>query len=70
MPYNDFSLETVSSILGVNADPADLFPHVEPIPVPVWLREMLDQAGREGRAPEGEGVSADAGGGARSAVTL
>jgi hypothetical protein len=43
MPYNDFSLESVSSVLGVNAGPADLFPHVEPVPVPAWLREMLDR---------------------------
>jgi hypothetical protein len=46
MPYDDFSLETASSILGVSAGPADLFPHVEPVPVPAWLREMLDRGMR------------------------
>jgi hypothetical protein len=28
MPYNDFSLETVTSVLGVSAGPADLFPDI------------------------------------------
>src|SRR5438105_10048123 len=47
MPYNDFSLETISSVLGVNAGPADLFPNLEPVPVPSWLREMLDRGLRQ-----------------------
>src|SRR5262245_29725933 len=41
MPYNDFSLETVSSVLGTNAGPADLFPNLAPLPVPSWLQDLL-----------------------------
>lgn len=47
MPYNDFSLETVSSALGVSAGPADLFPNLDPVPVPLWLREMIDRGMRQ-----------------------
>src|SRR6516164_11721250 len=47
MPYNDFSLETVSSVLGVSAGPADLFPNLDPVPVPSWLRDMLDRGMRQ-----------------------
>ena len=47
MPYADFSLETISTILGVSADPADLFPALPPCPVPQWLREMLDRGIRQ-----------------------
>jgi hypothetical protein len=47
MPYNDFSLETVSSVLGVSAGPADLFPNLDPVAVPAWLREMLDRGLRQ-----------------------
>src|SRR5207237_6089567 len=47
MPYNDFSLETVASVLGVSAGPADLFPNLEPVGVPAWLREMLDRGMRQ-----------------------
>jgi len=34
MAYNDFSLETVTSVLGVSAGPADLFPNLTAAPVP------------------------------------
>ncbi len=47
MSYNDFSLETISSVLGVSAGPADLFPHLDPAPVPPWLRDMLDRGMRQ-----------------------
>lgn len=43
MSYNEFSLDTVSTVLGVSVGPADLFPDLEPVPVPAWLREMLDR---------------------------
>jgi hypothetical protein len=47
MSYNDFTVETVASVLGVNAGPADLFPNLTPVPIPVWLREMLDRGMRQ-----------------------
>ena len=47
MPYNDFSLETVSNVLGVSVGPIDLFEPLEPLPVPGWLREMLDRGMRQ-----------------------
>ena len=47
MPYTDFSLETISTVLGVGVDPADLFPTLLPCPVPLWLRELLDRGIRQ-----------------------
>lgn len=47
MSYNDFSLETISSVLGVSAGPADLFPKLDAVPVPVWLCEMLERGMRQ-----------------------
>jgi hypothetical protein len=47
MPYNDFSLEAVTSVLGVSAGPTDLFPELDPVAVPAWLREMLDRGMRQ-----------------------
>jgi hypothetical protein len=47
MPYNDFSLETVSSVLGVSTGLADLFPNLDAVSVPSWLREMLDRGLRQ-----------------------
>jgi hypothetical protein len=47
MPYTDFSLETVTTVLGVSAEPADLFPALPPLPVPEWLREMLARGRRQ-----------------------
>ncbi len=47
MPYNDFSLETISTSLGVTVEPGELFPAIEPEPVPAWLREMLDRGMRQ-----------------------
>jgi hypothetical protein len=47
MPYADFSLESVTNILGVVAEPTDLFETVAPLAVPVWLRDMLDRGLRQ-----------------------
>jgi hypothetical protein len=43
MAYADFSVDTVASILGVSAVLADLFPALEPMPVPEWLRTLLER---------------------------
>jgi hypothetical protein len=47
MSYNDFSLETVTSILGVSVGPVDLFSDLGAAPVPSWLRDMLDRGMRQ-----------------------
>src|SRR5436309_10517550 len=47
MPYNDFTLETIASTLAVSAGPMDLFPSLEAVAVPSWLREMLDRGMRQ-----------------------
>jgi hypothetical protein len=47
MPYTDFSLETISTVLGVSVETASLFPALPPCPVPQWLREMLDRGTRQ-----------------------
>jgi hypothetical protein len=47
MPYADFSLKTISTTLGVSVEPADIFPALSPIPVPSWLRDMLDRGTRQ-----------------------
>src|SRR2546430_13389265 len=41
MPYADFTLESAEAELGVTARPGVLFPGLEPVPVPPWLRDML-----------------------------
>jgi hypothetical protein len=41
MSYSDFTLESVSRLLGVVTRPADLFPGLQPIPVPDWLQDTL-----------------------------
>jgi len=43
MSYADFLLESVVSILGVNSETADLFGSLVPLPVPAWLRALLDR---------------------------
>ena len=43
MAYTDFTLETVESQLGVRARAGDLFPGLAPVPVPDWLRALLDR---------------------------
>src|SRR5437870_70280 len=47
MAYNDFSLETVTSVLGVSVGPADLFPGLDAVSAPAWLREALDRGMRQ-----------------------
>lgn len=47
MPYNDFTLETITSTLGISASPMDLFPDLEAVAVPLWLRDMLDRGMRQ-----------------------
>jgi hypothetical protein len=41
MSYSDFTLESVKRLLGVVTRPADLFPDLQPLAVPDWLREAL-----------------------------
>jgi hypothetical protein len=43
MPYTDFTIDSVSDLLGIAAEPADLFPGLPPAPVSDWLRETLGQ---------------------------
>jgi hypothetical protein len=47
MAYADFSLELIATLLGVSAEPADLFGNLTPLPVPVWLRDLLDRGMRQ-----------------------
>jgi hypothetical protein len=41
MSYSDFTLESVTRLLGVVTRPAELFPDLQPIAVPGWLQETL-----------------------------
>jgi hypothetical protein len=41
MAYTDFTLESAEAELGVTARPGVLFPGLEPVPVPSWLRDLL-----------------------------
>jgi len=41
MAYTDFTLESAEAELGVIARPGVLFPGLQPVLVPSWLREML-----------------------------
>jgi hypothetical protein len=41
MAYTDFTLESAEAELGVIARPGVLFPGLQPVPVPSWLRELL-----------------------------
>lgn len=41
MTYSDFTLEIVERAFGVTVRPATLFPALAPLPVPVWLEELL-----------------------------
>ncbi len=47
MAYTDFTLDSVDRTLGISAQPVDLFPNVAPLPVPVWLQEMLRRGLRQ-----------------------
>jgi hypothetical protein len=46
MSYADFNLEAVESAFGLLSRPGDLFPGLEPVPVPDWLRDDLSRAQR------------------------
>ncbi len=41
MAYTDFTLESAEAELGVTARPGPLFPGLQPVPVPAWLRDIL-----------------------------
>jgi hypothetical protein len=41
MAYTDFTLESAETELGVIARPGVVFPGLQPVAVPPWLREML-----------------------------
>ncbi len=43
MSYADFTLEKVEAALGVSISLGDLFPHLDPLPVPQWLTDMLER---------------------------
>jgi hypothetical protein len=47
LQYDEFSLETISTGLGVSVETADVFPALSPYPVPQWLRERLDRGMRQ-----------------------
>jgi hypothetical protein len=41
MTYKDFTLESAEALLGLAAEPGDLFPELTPAPVPTWLVDHL-----------------------------
>ena len=41
MAYSDFTLETAIAKLGIATQLAVLFPDLNPVPIPDWLREIL-----------------------------
>ncbi|MCI0463478.1 MAG: hypothetical protein L0Z62_41600 [Gemmataceae bacterium] len=41
MAYTDFTLESAEAELGVTARPGVLFPGLQPVPVPAWLKDLL-----------------------------
>jgi hypothetical protein len=41
MAYTDFTLESAETELGVTVRPGVLFPELQPVPIPLWLRELL-----------------------------
>jgi len=47
MPYTDFTLPDVHTRLGVSPQPVDLFPGLQPLPVPQWLQELLARGLRQ-----------------------
>ena len=46
MAYPDFTLETAEAELAVTARPGALFPGLRPLPVPVWLQDLLGRGMR------------------------
>jgi hypothetical protein len=47
MAHTDFTLETVDTLLGVKAQPADLFAGLAAVPVPAWLADALARGPRQ-----------------------
>jgi hypothetical protein len=47
MPYADFSLEALKSVLGITAESAELFLGITPIPIPPWLAAMIERGRRQ-----------------------
>ena len=43
MAYTDFTLESAEAELGVIARPGEVFPDLQPAPVPVWLTDLLSR---------------------------
>jgi hypothetical protein len=43
MAYSDFTLDTAVSRLGIQTDTGQLFPGLQPLPVPSWLGEILSK---------------------------
>ena len=41
MAYNEFTLESAETELGIRAEPGVLFPGLKPLAVPPWLKEFL-----------------------------
>lgn len=41
MAYTDFTLESAEAELGVRSQPGNVFPNLQPVPVPAWLTELL-----------------------------
>lgn len=43
MPYADFTLDSAEAMFGLTVRPGELFPLTETVPVPDWLRDLLDR---------------------------
>ncbi|HEX8199031.1 MAG TPA: hypothetical protein VF590_00985 [Isosphaeraceae bacterium] len=41
MAYTDFTLEVAEASLEVRARPGEIFPGLQPVPVPGWLQDLL-----------------------------
>lgn len=52
MAYTDFTLDAVTKILGISVEPADLFPSIDPAPIPAWLKDSLDRGRRQALVSE------------------
>src|SRR5947209_7206824 len=47
MAYTDFSVESIASDLGLMIETVELFPGLIPLPIPEWLRDMLERGTRQ-----------------------
>ncbi len=41
--YSEFTLESVARVLGVVSRSAELFPDLQPVPIPPWLKDTLER---------------------------